>query len=55
MGAACATAEDALDLTESISSHRTIEPLLSLADRLAEYDTPDARDFSDRARSALAA
>ncbi|MGW2055924.1 transcriptional regulator [Streptomyces sp. NPDC001840] len=52
---ACTTAGDALDLTESISSHRTIEPLLSLADCLAAYDTPDARDFSDRARSALAA
>jgi hypothetical protein len=52
---ACATAGAALDLTESISSHRTAAPLLSLADRLATYDTPQARDFHDRARAILAA
>ena len=52
---ACATAGNALDLTESISSHRTTDPLLSLADRLATYDTPQTRDFRDRARTVLAA
>lgn len=52
---ACATAGDALDLAESISSHRTTETLLGLADRLAAHNTPQARDFSDRARTTLAA
>lgn len=52
---ACATANDALDLTESISSHRTISPLLDLAKRLHAYAVPAAQDFCDRARTVLAA
>jgi transcriptional regulator with XRE-family HTH domain len=52
---ACATANAALDLTETISSHRTTGPLLDLAGRLAAHPTPYARDFHDRARSVLAA
>lgn len=53
---ACATAGTALDLTETISSHRTTAPLLSLAERLASHSTtPAARDFIDRAHTVLAA
>jgi transcriptional regulator with XRE-family HTH domain len=52
---ACATAGAALDLTETISSHRTTAPLLDLAERLAAYPVADARDFRDRARTVLAA
>lgn len=52
---ACATAGDALDLTEGISSQRTIAPLLDLADRLTPYNTPEARAFRERARAVLAA
>ncbi|MZE76809.1 transcriptional regulator [Streptomyces sp. SID5475] len=52
---ACATADAALDLTETISSHRTVAPLLNLAERLAPYPVPDARDFRERARTTLAA
>lgn len=51
---ACATASEALDLTETISSHRTTGPLLELAGRLAAHSVPCARDFSDRARTVLA-
>ena len=53
---ACATAGTALDLTETISSHRTTAPLLSLAERLGPHrTTPAARDFIDRAHTVLAA
>ena len=52
---ACATASDALDLTESISSHRTIAPLFDLAEKLSARDVPEARDFSDRVRTVLVA
>jgi tetratricopeptide (TPR) repeat protein len=52
---ACATANNALDLTETISSHRTTGPLLDLAERLAGHPDPYARDFHDRARTVLAA
>ncbi|MBV9026466.1 MAG: transcriptional regulator [Streptomycetaceae bacterium] len=52
---ACATAHHALDLTETISSRRTKAPLLDLAGKLAAHPAPDARDFSDRARTLLAA
>ncbi|MEV6984033.1 hypothetical protein AB0M95_22635 [Sphaerisporangium sp. NPDC051017] len=52
---ACATAGDALDLTEAISSHRTTAPLLELATRLADHSVPAARDFRERARTVLAA
>jgi len=52
---ACATAGQALDLAEGISSHRTTAPLLDLADRLGAYAVPSARDFHERARTVLAA
>ncbi|MEU8782047.1 transcriptional regulator [Streptomyces sp. NPDC048637] len=52
---ACTTASDALDLAESISSRRTTEPLLSLAGRLAAFDTLSTREFHDRAQNALTA
>lgn len=52
---ACSTANTALDLTETISSHRTTGPLLDLAERLAKHPAPYARDFNDRARTVLAA
>lgn len=53
---ACKTAHHALDLTESISSHRSTEPLLDLVSRLAPYDAvPAAQDFRDRARTVLTA
>ncbi|MGW1623066.1 transcriptional regulator [Streptomyces sp. NPDC002172] len=53
---ACSTAGTALDLTETISSHRTTAPLLDLAARLSTHrTTPAARDFIDRAHTVLAA
>lgn len=52
---ACATAGTALDLTETISSHRTTEPLLELADRLNDHSLPEARDFCERVRVVLTA
>lgn len=53
---ACAAANRALDLTETISSHRSTGPLRDLSKRLAPYEaTPAARDFRERAHSALAA
>lgn len=52
---ACATGHAALDLTETISSHRTTGPLLDLADRLAAYAVPEAREFRDRVNTVLAA
>lgn len=51
---ACATASTALDIAESISSHRTTAPLLDLANRLDSYSVPAARDYCERARSVLA-
>ncbi|MFK0120756.1 transcriptional regulator [Streptomyces sp. NPDC090994] len=53
---ACAVADHALDLTATISSHRSTGPLLDLADRLAPYQTTSAvRDFRERVRAVLAA
>ncbi len=52
---ACATANQALDLTETISSHRTTGPLLDLAERLSAFTVPAAREFRDRAQTVLAA
>ncbi|MEV5605531.1 transcriptional regulator [Streptomyces sp. NPDC052299] len=51
---ACATASAALDLTETISSHRTRGPLRDFAQRLISYSQPCARDFYERARLSLA-
>jgi tetratricopeptide (TPR) repeat protein len=51
---ACATAHNALDLTETISSQRTTGPLLDLAERLAAYTVPAAQEYRDRARTVLA-
>jgi cobalamin biosynthesis protein CbiD len=53
---ACATAGEALDLVESISSRRTVGPLGDLAEQLSQYkEVPTAREFRERARAALAA
>ncbi|GAA0935074.1 helix-turn-helix transcriptional regulator [Nonomuraea longicatena] len=52
---ACATAGEALELTEAISSHRSIAPLLDLAGRLDAYAVPEARGFCERVRTVLAA
>ncbi|MGW1976628.1 helix-turn-helix domain-containing protein [Streptomyces sp. NPDC001889] len=52
---ATATANTALDLTETISSHRTTTPLLTIADRLTPSPLTAARDFAERARTILAA
>ncbi|MGR3935275.1 transcriptional regulator [Streptomyces sp. BRA346] len=52
---ACATAHDALDLTETISSQRTTGPLLDLAEQLAAYTVPAAQEYRDRVRTVLAA
>ncbi|WP_197361357.1 transcriptional regulator, partial [Streptomyces clavuligerus] len=52
---ATATANTALDLTETISSHRTTNPLLAIADDLALSPFAAARDFSERAHTVLAA
>ncbi|MFF8994064.1 hypothetical protein ACF09H_29885 [Streptomyces sp. NPDC014983] len=53
---ACVVAGHALDLTETISSHRSTGPLLDLAGRLAPFDaTQAARELRERAHSVLAA
>ncbi|MEU2354342.1 transcriptional regulator [Streptomyces misionensis] len=53
---ACAAASHALDLTETISSHRSTGPLLDLTERLAPFEsTPAAREYRDRAHAVLAA
>lgn len=52
---ACATASEALELTESISSRRTAAPLLAVARRLKSDPTPAARDFREHAAAVLAA
>ncbi|MEU2264966.1 transcriptional regulator [Streptomyces olindensis] len=52
---ACAAAHHALDLTETISSHRSTGPLLDLAERLARFEGTPARDFRERANAVLAA
>ncbi|MFF7098072.1 transcriptional regulator [Streptomyces rubradiris] len=53
---ACVVAGHALDLTETISSHRSTGPLLNLAERLAPFDASRAaREFRDRAHAVLAA
>ena len=52
---ACATAHQALDLTETISSHRAAGPLSDLADTMASTSTlPAVRDLRERV-AALAA
>ena len=50
---ACATGMYALDLTESISSRRTVSPLLDLARRLSSYHDPRASEFTERAHLVL--
>ncbi len=51
---AAATASQALDLTESISSRRTTSLLLDLVCILGTHQTTDAQDFCERARAVLA-
>ncbi|MFE2938485.1 XRE family transcriptional regulator [Streptomyces sp. NPDC059255] len=51
---ACATAHQALDLTEEISSHRAAGPLRDLAASMAERaEIPAVRDFRERVTTAL--
>jgi hypothetical protein len=51
---ACATAEQALDLTAEISSHRSIGPLRELSAKMRTHDTvPVVHDFRERARTML--
>ncbi|MFI6084217.1 hypothetical protein ACIBBB_25110 [Streptomyces sp. NPDC051217] len=46
---ACATAGQALDLTEEISSHRAAGPLHDLALRMQPHESvPAVRDFRER-------
>ncbi|MFF4484559.1 XRE family transcriptional regulator [Streptomyces sp. NPDC021218] len=52
---ACATAHQALDLTEEISSHRAAEPLRALASSMRERtEVPAVRDFRERVATTLA-
>ena len=52
---ACATAGQALELTEAISSRRTTAPLMAVARRLEDDPAPAARNFRARALAVLAA
>ncbi|MGW7517808.1 XRE family transcriptional regulator [Streptomyces sp. NPDC054796] len=52
---ACATAHQALDLTEEISSHRAVGPLRELTHNMKDRAAiPAVRDFRERAATALA-
>ncbi|MFF2026731.1 XRE family transcriptional regulator [Streptomyces sp. NPDC058171] len=51
---ACSTAGQALDLTETISSHRSVGTLNGLARRMGSHKTlPAVRDFRDRLTAVL--
>nr|WP_153426544.1 helix-turn-helix transcriptional regulator [Streptomyces alkaliphilus] len=47
---ACATAMEALDLTEDISSHRAEGPLRTLATDMADHDLPAVHELRERLR-----
>ncbi|WP_240796306.1 transcriptional regulator [Streptomyces sp. RFCAC02] len=50
---ACATADQALTLTQTITSRRTTAPLLELAAKVRTSTFPAARDFHERAQTVL--